>query len=131
MVEQVTKRHVHSIKHGQASHPLYLIWRGMVRRCHAPTDAGFRNYGARKIEVYEPWRDDPRPFIEWIEENLGPRPEGMSLDRIDNDGNYEPGNLRWATAKEQVNNRRRSLFVSEDYYQLLTQPLEFVLTAGK
>jgi hypothetical protein len=57
--------------------------------------------------VWGPWRHDAGAFIAYIEQNLGPRPGGMSLDRRNNDGNYEPGNLRWATASEQVRNSRR------------------------
>lgn len=56
--------------------------------------------------MWEPWRTDAGAFINWMLANLGPRPAGMSLDRIDNDGDYEPGNLRWATQAEQNNNKR-------------------------
>ena len=55
--------------------------------------------------VYEPWHD-PRVFITWIEANLGPRPERMTLDRVNVNGNYEPGNVRWATWAQQRANRR-------------------------
>ena len=90
--------------HGMHSHPLYHTWWNMVRRCHHPAHPAYPRYGGREIWVWEPWRTDVRHFIEWIEANLGPRPDGMSLDRIDNDGWYEPGNLRWATPKMQTAN---------------------------
>lgn len=92
--------------HGLSNHPIYGLWVGIVARTSKPTDFAYKWYGARGIRIYEPWRTDPTPFIEWITENLGPRPEGCSLDRIDNDGDYEPGNLRWATQLVQARNKR-------------------------
>jgi hypothetical protein len=94
-------RHRHGLKH----HPLYAVWSGARSRCLNKNDPSYPHYGARGITMYSAWVDDPGSFIAWIEENLGPRHEGMSIDRIDNDGNYEPGNLRWATKAEQLRNR--------------------------
>lgn len=86
-------------KHGLSRHPLYDTWYAMLRRC------GRESYRDHDISVSEGWRHDPSAFIRWVEENLGPRPEGWSLDRTDNGGDYEPGNLRWASAEMQANNR--------------------------
>jgi hypothetical protein len=93
---------------GLTKHPLYGTWTLMVNRCHNPNAGNYRWYGARGISVWEPWRTDARAFIEYIEKNLGPRPAGMSLDRINNDKNYEPGNLRWNDAVGQARNRGAS-----------------------
>ncbi len=93
--------------HGLRYHSLYSKWKSMRRRCYNSRAKSYKNYGGRGIEVYEEWRANPKFFIEWVETNLGPCPEDMSLDRIDNDGSYVPGNLRWATRKQQQSNRRR------------------------
>lgn len=92
-------------RHGMRSHPLYDTWRTMLRRCEDRRVQSYPMYGGRGIAVAPEWHD-VTAFIAWIEANLGPRPDGMSLDRTNNDGNYEPGNLRWATSVQQANNRR-------------------------
>lgn len=85
-------------------HPLYSTWRGMIRRCHDPRTSAFDGYGGRGIRVCDRWRHSFETFLS----DVGPRPSPKhSIDRFpDNDGNYEPGNVRWATPKEQSNNRR-------------------------
>ncbi len=88
-------------------HRLYTAWTGMKSRCHCKTSPGYKNYGARGISVDPAWRDSFRTFVEDIERTIGPKPSSQySLDRIDNNGNYELGNLRWATRAEQSINRR-------------------------
>jgi hypothetical protein len=77
----------------------------MMRRCKSQEHPGYHRYGGRGISVCDEWRASPAAFIAWVDANLGPRPSGMTLDRIDNDGNYEPGNVRWATAAQQQANR--------------------------
>jgi hypothetical protein len=102
--------------HGLSYHAHHSRWSGMMSRCHNPDNPGFRNYGGRGIEVCPEWRD-LSIFCAWIDENLGPCPPGKSIDRIDNDGNYEPGNVRWATAKEQLSNFRGTSVRGEDCRQ--------------
>lgn len=87
--------------HGKASSRTYRIWRGMQSRCFNPKVKEYRYYGARGIIVCDRWRDF-RNFLA----DMGEIPSGLSIDRINNDGNYEPGNCKWSTAKEQANNRR-------------------------
>lgn len=94
-----------AIKHGLTGHPLFDTWRKMLSRCENPADKDWLNYGGRGISLCGAWRD-VAAYVAWIEANLGQRPDGMTVDRINNDGNYEPGNLRWATAAEQTRNRR-------------------------
>jgi hypothetical protein len=88
-------------------HPLYNTWKAMMARCYRPHNPNYPRYGARGISVCPRWHD-VTAFIEDIENLIGPRPEGMSLDRIRNGLGYKPSNVRWATASQQVTNRRRN-----------------------
>lgn len=90
---------------------LYSTWSGMVSRCNNPASKKYENYGGRGIKIFEDWDNGStvgfEVFAAYVLLVLGPRPEGCSLDRIDNDGDYEPGNLRWATVQEQLANKRQ------------------------
>lgn len=91
-----------------------------MMRCYNPDDLGFPNYGARGIAVCPEWRD-LAAFCAWMDANLGPCPEGMSLDRINNDGNYEPGNVKWSTQPEQIHNSRSAKLTMAAAAQIRTR----------
>lgn len=94
--------------HGLSRTSIHYIWLGMKRRCNNPKDKNYSYYGGRGISVCKDWDTDFVTFKDWALKN-GYR-EGLTLDRIDVNGNYEPSNCRWATQKEQSNNTRRNKF---------------------
>jgi len=103
-----------SRKHGLTGSPTYLSWRAMKSRCYRPTDIGYPNYGGRGITVCDRWLngEDGKSGFECFLEDMGLRPsDEHSLDRVDNEGNYRPGNCIWQTYVEQQRNRRCTAWV--------------------
>jgi hypothetical protein len=90
-----------SFKHGMSGSREYKCWATMKQRCFNPRNSRYKDYGGRGISVCDDWL----PFIAYFADT-GERPEGMTLDRINNDGDYGPTNWQWATPKQQIQNRR-------------------------
>lgn len=95
-----------NLKHGASYSPTYNSWAGMIQRCTNNKHDAFKNYGERGITVCDRWQ-----VFENFLHDMGHRPDGKTLDRIDNDKGYFLGNCRWATPKEQTSNKRKSLRV--------------------
>jgi hypothetical protein len=94
----------HGATRGAVRTPEFTSWSSMLMRCSNPHFAGWKDYGGRGIQVCDRWMQ-----FENFLADMGQRPPGKSLDRINNDGNYEPSNCKWSTPKEQANNRRKRL----------------------
>lgn len=104
-----------STRHGLRSDPRYDVRRAMISRCYDPLDPAYQHYGGRGITVCERWRESVEAYVADIEATLGPRPSlRHSLDRLDNNGNYDIDNLRWATQRDQLRNTSRNLLVTID-----------------
>lgn len=86
--------------HGKSGTPTYNVWCSMIRRCRDPTVIGYHRWGGRGISVCERWLKFENFF-----DDMGHKPKNKSLDRINNDGHYEPSNCRWATRLQQTKNR--------------------------
>ena len=103
---------IKSSKHNDSFTPLYHSWCCMKARCNYPKDKSYKNYGGRGITVCEEWENSYIAFREWSINN-GYR-EGLTIDRIDVNGNYEPSNCRWVDVKRQENNRRNNRYITID-----------------
>lgn len=107
-VSQARKMGKSNVKHGKAGSPEYKAWQAIKNRCLKPTDPRYPNYGGRGIVMHEPWHADFTAFLG----HVGQRPsKSHSIDRLDNDGGYVPGNVAWRTIDQQNSNRRNTRFV--------------------
>lgn len=98
-----------NLSHGMAQKPIYRIWRSMMQRCYDKNSNAYGRYGGRGISVCESWQDFNSFYAD-----MGDRPEGLSLERVDNDGDYSPENVVWADAKAQARNRRSTVYLEHD-----------------
>ena len=103
------------IKHSDSNSKLYRVWDSMVRRCHNSNHRAFASYGGRGILVCEEWRDY-RNFKAWAD--TSGYAQGLTIDRINNNNGYDLENCRWATRKQQANNRRCCVYVEHDGQRL-------------
>lgn len=101
------------IRHGLCNDPFYHVWWGMMQRCYNHNHHNYKSYGARGICVCDQWQNVEN-FISWAHQTYDSEIHQKTLDRIDNNKGYDPGNCKWSTPKEQSNNRRNTLFFTVD-----------------
>ncbi len=110
---------------------IYVLWCNLKRKCYSIKHPRYSDWGGRGIRIHEPWIHEYVLFESWISQNLGPRPDGMSLDRKDNDGHYEPGNLQWTTAMDQNRNRRDSRGEMRGVYPDPRNPAKWIVYVNR
>lgn len=101
-------------KHGMYGSKLYNVWHGIKQRCESPAHHSFDDYGGRGIGICTEWSNSFESFQAYVSQLPHFSEDGYSLDRIDNSGNYEPGNVRWATVHEQANNKRNNIVLTHN-----------------
>ena len=97
-----------AMTHGKCYTRLYSVWQNMIHRCHSPNDDAYHHYGGRGISVYPEWRASFEDFEFYVAQLPNYEIAGYTLDRIDNDGDYKPGNVKWSTQAEQLRHTRRT-----------------------
>lgn len=108
-------------------HPLHDLYHGILDRCHNISNKNYYRYGGRGILLYPEWKESKALFYKYVEDMLGPKPTPQhSLDRINNNLGYQPGNLRWANKKEQANNRRVASQIQASSIKCLTGCLKII-----
>jgi hypothetical protein len=100
--------HTGNLRHGMKDTPEYRTWCAIKRRCNSPSDTSYPRYGALGVRVCEAWENSFEQFFA----DMGPRPDGTSIDRIDSSKGYSPENCRWATTHEQSRNKKNNVWIT-------------------
>lgn len=106
----LNRHHNNFYKHGLSDEKLMYIYSNMKQRCYNKNNYGYKNYGGRGIKVCDEWLNNFKSFYDWSINNG--YQDNLTIDRINNDGNYEPSNCKWSTKLEQVRNRRNTILIT-------------------